>query len=540
MGAVPDAYYQFVLHYSPWFYVVTTAMAADPPQGQKNVTVTDGSKFSAGMPCEIKDSAHSEWNEVDSINGNTVTMKNNLQYTYYVAKGGTVDHGDKDFGKGAFPTAFAIEFLYEAYSASQFSSYQAEILAKIVELADWLLTQQCTDPAKKAYGGFKSGESSTQYWAVDAGRVIPALLKAYALTSTVGYLDVAKLCGYTFLYTMQNEPAVLGIHDRYYGGFANYVTLSDAWDTVMSIENLYCLIGLKVLAETYDATNAARYNEMMADAADFLREGFEQLYLYYQPPPSGSGVWYRVGLNDTEVYDDPVSFALLGLYIYEAWSFSCQRVYNFIQAIRASGTYPAYWPEVCWPGYIDVVTKFPACAYYDAITSGILWKIRKERDPPSFKLAYDVISKYSDEFMYWSPLFTDYSPFTPQKAMANVTWLARMFLNYQEPLTRFTQILNSNGEAVLLYPIRQAVETVDYSEALDILAIVSATRVEEVIMEAGYVLNDFLTFYTFIPVRVHDKIRRKGEDYELQTIQPFTYENQPIYFKSTTRRLLAT
>src|SRR3990170_3483464 len=142
MGAVPDAYYQFVLHYAPWFYVVTTAMAADPPQGQKNVTVTDGSKFSAGMPCEIKDSAHSEWNEVDSINQNVVTMKNNLQYTYYVAKGGTVDHGDKDFGKGAFPAAFAIESLYEAYSATQYVSEQSEILSKIVSLADWLLTQQ--------------------------------------------------------------------------------------------------------------------------------------------------------------------------------------------------------------------------------------------------------------------------------------------------------------------------------------------------------------------------------------------------------------
>jgi hypothetical protein len=108
MGTVPDAYYEFVMHYAPWFYVVTTAMAADPPAGQKNVTVTDGTKFSAGMQVEIKDSAHSEWNEVDSIAGNVVTMKNNLAYTYYVAKGGTVDHGDKDFGKGAFAAAFAI------------------------------------------------------------------------------------------------------------------------------------------------------------------------------------------------------------------------------------------------------------------------------------------------------------------------------------------------------------------------------------------------------------------------------------------------
>jgi hypothetical protein len=528
------------MHYAPWFYVVTTAMTADPPAGQKNVTVADGTKFSAGMPCEIKDSAHSEWNEVDSVADNVVTMKNNLAYTYYVAKGGTVDHGDKDFGKGAFPAAFAIEFLFEAYSATQYAALQSTILAKIVELANWLLTQQCTDPAKKAYGGFKSSELSTQYWSVDAGRVIPALLKAYALTSTAGYLDAAKLAGYTFLYTMQQQPSVLGIHDKYYGGFANYVSISDTWDTIMSIENLYCLIGLKMLADTYDTANASRYNSMMADLAAFLRDGFEQLYLYYQPPPSGEGKWYRVGLNDTEVYDDPVSFALLGLYIYESWSVACQRVYNFIQSIRASGQYPAYWPELCWPGYLDVVTKFPACAYYDAITIGILWKIRKERDPPSFKLAYDVVNKYSDEFLYWGPLFTDYSPITPQKAMANVTWLARMFLNYEEPLTRFTQILNSKGEAVLLYPVRQAVETVTYGEPLDVVAIVSPVRAEEVLLEAGYLLNDYLVFYTFVPVRHHDKIRRRGEDYEIQSVQPFTYENQTIYFKSITRRLLAT
>jgi hypothetical protein len=540
VGTVPDAYYQFVMHYAPWFYVITTAMTADPPAGQKNVTVADGTKFSAGMQVEIKDSAHSEWNEVDSVAGNVVTMKNNLAYTYYVAKGGTVDHGDLDYGKGAFPAAFAIEFLYEAYSASQFSALQATILAKIVELSDWLLTQQCTDPAKKAYGGFKSAEASTQYWAVDGGRVIPTLLKAYALTSDADYLNAAVLAGYTFLYTMQHEPANLGIHDKYYGGFANYVTITDTWDTIMSIENLYCLIALKMLAETYDTANASRYVAMMTDLAAFLRDGFEQLYLTYEPPPSGSGVWYRVGINDTEVYDDPLSFALLGLYVYESWSLTCQRVYNFVQSIRASGQYPAYWPEICWPGYLDVVTRFPACAYYDAITTGILWKIRKERDPPSFKLAHDVVSKYSDEFLYWGPMFTDYSPITAQKAMANVTWLARMFLNYEEPLTKFTQILNSKGEAVLLYPIRQTVETVSYGEAFDLLAIVSLIRAEEVLLEAGYLLNDYLAFYTFVPVRVHDKIRRQGEDYESQSVTPFTYENQRFYFKSIARRLLAT
>ena len=196
---------------------------------------------------------------------------------------------------------------------------------------------------------------------------------------------------------MQHQPSGLGIHDRYYGGFPNYVSLSDAWDSVMGVETLYCLIGLKMLADTYDTANASRYNGMMADLVGFLRDGFEQLHLYYQPPPSGLGVWYRVGINDTEVYDDPVSYALLGLYNYEGWSASCQRVYSFVQSIRASGQHPAYWPEVCWPGYIDVLTRFPACPYYDAVTIGILWKVRKERDPPSFKLCLLYTSDAADE-----------------------------------------------------------------------------------------------------------------------------------------------
>ena len=539
MGVVPEVYYQFITNYAPYFYVIATAMTQDPPAGQKNVAVTDGSKFKVGYPVEIKDEAHAEWNRVASINGNVLTMENNLAYTYYVNKDGKVEGPDPAYDRGAFPAAFAIDFLYEAYGAKQFEARKTEILNKIAELADFILTQQCTDDLKKAYGGFKSSESSTQYYAIDAGRVIPALLKAYALTSTAGYLNAAKLAGYTFLYTMQHEPANLGIHDKYYGGFANYVSIADAWDTVMSIENLYCLIGLKMLADTYDVANASRYNTMMSDLVAFLRDGFEQLYLWFNPKPSGDGKWHRVGINETEVYDDPMSFALLGLYTYESWGLTCQRVYNFIQTIRASAQYPAYHPAICWPGYIDVVTRFPACAYYDAVTSGILWKIRAAYDKISYAFSMQVIEKYQNEFMYWGPLFTDYSPITEQKAMTNVSWLARLFLNYKEPLTSFTRILRSKGEYVLLYPIRQAADTVTYSEPLDILAIVSPTRVDEIFIEPGYIVNDYITVYVFAPLRQHDKIRRKGEDYEVLGVQAFDFQNETAYFKANCRRLIA-
>ena len=538
MGVVPEVYYQFITNYAPYFYVIPTKLSQDASSGQKNVAVADGSKFQAGYPVEIKDDAHSEWNEVASVSGNVVTMVNNLQYTYYVAKNGEVESPDPAFGRGAFPAAFAIDFLYEAYSSKQFEARKTEILSKITELADFILTQQCMDNLKKAYGGFKNSETGTEHWSIDAGRCIPPLLKAYTLTNTVGYLDAAKLAGYTFLYNMQHKPSELGVHDKYYGGFARYVTITDDWSQPMNVEDIYDFIGLKMLAETYDTANKTMYQTMMSDAVAFLRSGFEQLYLWFDPKPSGDGKWHRVGLSETEVYDDPMSFALLGLYIYEGWSLTSQRVYNCIQTIRASAQYPAYHPSICWPGYIDVVTRFPACAYYDAITSGILWKIRAAHDKPSLAFSMQIIEKYQELFMNWGPLFTDYSPVTEQKAMANVSWLSLLFLNYQEPLTSFTRILKSKGENVLLYPIRQAAESVSYGEPLDILAIVSPTRIDEIFIEPGYMVNDYITVYTFAPSRHHDKIRRKGEDYEVLGVQAFDFQGETQFFKSTCRRLI--
>jgi len=205
METVPSAYYDFVMQYAPYYYVIATAMAQDPPSGQKDVTVEDGSKFQVGYPVEVKDDAHSEWNKVAGINGNVLTMENNLQYTYYVAKNGRVEGPDLAFGRGAFPAAFAIDFLHEAYGAKQFEPAKTDILNKIVELADFILTQQITDDGKEAYGGFINNENGTECWSIDSGKCMPALLEAYDLTDTVGYLDAAKLAGYTFLYNMQQR-----------------------------------------------------------------------------------------------------------------------------------------------------------------------------------------------------------------------------------------------------------------------------------------------------------------------------------------------
>jgi len=460
-------------------------------------------------------------------------IMNYAPYVYYIPGSGP----DPTWGRAAFAAAFAIDFLYQAYYDSQFSSKQTDIYNKIVGLTDWLLTQQYTsNPAKKAYGGFKSNETSTYYYSVDSARVIPSLIRAYKLTGTVGYLNAAKLAGATFLYSMQHPPTPT-VHDKYYGGFARAVTDTDAWLSEMDIENLYSFIGLKMLID-YDPDNKTKYETMMSEAIGFLRSGFESLYLEYRPLPNGDGKWHRVGLTENEIYDDPFAYALLGLYDYEGWSLTAQKVYNFINTIRASAQYPAYNPTICWAGYIDVVSRFPSSDYYDAVTSGILWKIRKNHDKSSLEFSMKIIDKHQSEFMFWGVKHADYSYVENKQAMATVSWLSLLFLNYEDPITRFTQVLRSKGENVILYPVKEASEQVSYGEGVDVKAIVSPARVEEVVIEPGYIINDYLTIHVFAPIRHHDKIRRKGVDYEVLDIQEFDFQGETVYRKAVCRRLL--
>lgn len=239
---------------------------------------------------------------------------------------------DPDWGRGALVAAFAIDFLHECYSDSRFSDDKTNIYNKIVELADFILTQQSTDNLKKAYGGFKSTETSAYYYSVDACRVIPGLLHAYVLTNTASYLNAAKLAGGTFLKTMQDEQT--------YGGFARAVDINANWLLQMDIECLYGLIGLGMLCD-YDPDNKNQYETMMSTLVGFLREGFEEYWLYYDP---ADDKWHRTGLNEEQIYDDPFSYALLGLYNYEGRSATVEKVYEFINTIGATAEYPGYNP----------------------------------------------------------------------------------------------------------------------------------------------------------------------------------------------------
>ena len=455
-------------------------------------------------------------------------------YVYVIPESGP----DMTWGKATFAAAFAVDFLFEAYFDPQFDDRSAEIESKIVELADWILTQQCTDSEKQAYGGFKSAESSAQYYSVDACRTIPALLKAYELTTNAAYLNSAKLAAGTFLYNMQQKPSQLGVHDRYYGGFARAVTLTDTWLRQMDVECLYGLIAFKMLCES-DPANKSKYETIMSDATGFYRIGIEDPFAYYDPSPNGDGSWHRTGTNDGTIFDDSLAYALLGLYEYEDWSPTVQKAYMFINAIGPSPLYPAYNPAICWAGYIDVVARAPTCDYYDNVTAGILAQLRRDHDKSACEFSVKVISKHPSEFMFWGAKQADYGFVENKQAMATVCWLSQLFLKYEAPVTRFTQILNSKGENLTLHPIKEAGERTVYGESIDIKAIVLPAKAEEVLLEPGYVINEYFVIHVFAPVRRGDKIRRNGEDYEIISVQEFAFKGDIAYRKATCRRFIS-
>jgi hypothetical protein len=460
-------------------------------------------------------------------------VMDNAPYLYVTPGAGP----DLTWGKAALAAGFAVDFLYEAYFDAQFDDRSGEIEDKIVELADWILTQQITDTDKLAYGGFISAEDSTACYSVDAGRAVPALLKAYELTSNIDYLDSAKRAG-AFLLNMQQKPSQLGIHERFYGGWARAVDTADQWQPQMDVESLYGLIALRMLSEV-DPQGKPIYQTMIQDAVNFCRPGIEALALYFDPKPGGDGAWHRVGLGDDTVYDDSVAYALLGLYDYEGYSGTVAKTCQTVDAIGASPQYPAYNPGICWAGYLNTKTKMPACDYYDAVTSGILGKIRQRHNKPAYDFSAKIILKHAEEFMYWGPKHADYTPVEDKQAMATVCWLGEFLLGYQPPLTRFTQVLNSRGENLTLHPLTETGETPAYGQPVDLKAIVLPGKAEEILLEPGYIVSDYLVLHVFAPIRRRDKITRSGIDYEVTGIQDFTFKDEAAFRKAALRRLLS-
>lgn len=176
--------------------------------------------------------------------------------------------------------------------------------------------------------------------------------------------------------------------------------------------------------------------------------------------------------------------------------------------------------------------------YYDAVTSGIIWQLRSGYDKSALEFSFNVISNHVEEFMYWGTKFCDYSAVENKKSVVTVSWLSRLFLNYCPPITTFTRILRSHGEAVTLYPVIESKESVAYGAGVTIKALVCPARTDEIIMEQGYVVNDYITVHAFAPIRHHYKLRHKGIDYEVGPVEDYSFRGHLMSRRAVCRRLI--
>jgi hypothetical protein len=68
-------------------------------------------------------------------------------------------------------------------------------------------------------------------------------------------------------------------------------------------------------------------------------------------------------------------------------------------------------------------------------------------------------------------------------------------------------------------------------------AVIKNGSINEILLEAGYVITDYLLCYSLIPVRPRDKIRRRGSDYQVQFVEKQVLKNRTLYYKAQLRRL---
>jgi hypothetical protein len=80
---------------------------------------------------------------------------------------------------------------------------------------------------------------------------------------------------------------------------------------------------------------------------------------------------------------------------------------------------------------------------------------------------------------------------------------------------------------------------VSYGEGVTIKALVSPSRTDEIAMEPGYIINDYITIHVFAPIRHHYKLRHKGADYEVGPVEEYSLQGQLMSRRAVCRRLIA-
>ena len=111
-------------------------------------------------------------------------------------------------------------------------------------------------------------------------------------------------------------------------------------------------------------------------------------------------------------------------------------------------------------------------------------------------------------------------------------------------MSRFQQILNREGENVTWHkrslgatpdpetgdlPVSWTTETIK--------AIVQPARVEEIIVEAGHTVEDYLRLFTTADIKHGDQITYRGERYEALTPEAYYFRGQLEYYTASCRKM---
>jgi len=319
------------------------------------------------------------------------------------------------------------------------------LAAKIVELADWVVSLQSREAGAPYLGGVPStpdlpDSAGHYYYAIDAAFCGDAMFAAHALVKDPRYLKSA-LAFADFLIAMHRGPG--RVKPAGPAGLCEFVIGDDqpAWNCDTYVRSL---VALPVLARATALTHKTRYAEAAASVRAMLVPGLQGAWEYASAPsPSDCDAgdcmvrWHRVQGPHREpdwfVYGDTLAYGLRALFEYEGPSPTVRSLYAEFSGYRSSApAAKAYDGRIAFAGYMKPATREPddASAYYDLVTLGILHNLRRTIAPEDFAIADRQLRgrALAASLRSWQLPFDlrpDTSPFIDLTAIANLAeaWL---------------------------------------------------------------------------------------------------------------------
>lgn len=114
-------------------------------------------------------------------------------------------------------------------------------------------------------------------------------------------------------------------------------------------------------------------------------------------------------------------------------------------------------------------------------------------------------------------------------------------------MTRFAQVLSAEGEEVTWHKREEGSEDpetgdLEVGEVFEpdqtIKAIVQSVRVDEVLIDAGYTVEDYIRIFTISAVQHKDTITWNGNDYEVLPPETIKFRGITEYITAICRRLI--